>query len=293
MTTTGERVGRHIGVWHDLLQARPRQYWVEAAGVQTRVLEAGEGEPLVLIHGTGGHLEAYCRNLAELARSFRVITYDMVGHGLSEKPDRPYTTDYLAEHLIGLLDALDLDAAHVSGESLGGWVAAWAAAHFTDRVNRLILNTPGNILNKPEVMQKVKDSSLAAVRNPTYESVQARLEWLFHNPGFVTEELVELRRHIYTQPGFERAMENIVALQDWEIREPFAWSAEWCGRISAPTLLLWTDHDPTGGLDEAELLKQWIGGSELVVIAGAGHWPQWEKPDEFNQLHIDFLGGTA
>jgi 2-hydroxy-6-oxonona-2,4-dienedioate hydrolase len=181
----------------------------------------------------------------------------------------------------------------VSGESLGGWVAAWAAAHFTDRVNRLILNTPGNILNKPEVMQKVKDSSLAAVRNPTYESVQARLEWLFHNPGFVTEELVELRRHIYTQPGFERAMENIVALQDWEIREPFAWSAEWCGRISAPTLLLWTDHDPTGGLDEAELLKQWIEGSELVVIAGAGHWPQWEKPDEFNQLHIDFLGGTA
>lgn len=293
MTVTGERVQPHIGVWHDLLQARPRQYWVEAAGVQTRVLEAGEGEPVVFVHGTGGHLEAYCRNLGPLSREFRVITYDMAGHGLSDKPDRPYTTDYLAEHLVGLLDALELPSAHVSGESLGGWVAAWAAAHFSDRVERLILNTPGNIRNKPEVMQKVKDSSLAAVRNPTEKSVRARLAWLFHDPSFVTEELVAIRRLIYTQPGFERAMENIVALQDWEIREPFAWGPDWCGRITAPTLLLWTDHDPTGGLDEADLLKEWIPGSELKVIAGAGHWPQWEKPDEFNQVHIDFLGGVA
>ncbi|MFB9727661.1 alpha/beta fold hydrolase [Haloechinothrix salitolerans] len=260
-----------------------------ANGVRTRVVEAGEGPPLVMVHGTGGHLEAYSRNVRDLSRHFHLILFDMVGHGYSEKPDRPYTIDVLSDHLIGVLDALEIERAHLSGESIGGWVAAWTAAHKPERVQRCVLNTPGNILNKPEVMKRVKESSLTAVREATPENVRSRLEWLFHDKSFVTEELVEIRRSIYTQPGFERAMENIVAVQNWEIREPFAWGPEWCGRIAAPTLLLWTDNDPTGGLDEAELLLKWIPDSRLHVIGDAGHWPQWEKPDEFNDIHLKFL----
>jgi 2-hydroxy-6-oxonona-2,4-dienedioate hydrolase len=115
------------------------------------------------------------------------------------------------------------------------------------------------------------------------------LEWLFYDKEFVTDELVEIRFRIYTQPEFNRAVENIVVLQDWEVRKQYAWDPSWCGRIQAPTLLLWTDHDPTGGLDEAELLLRWIPGSQLYVIRGAGHWPQWEKPEEFNKVHRKFL----
>jgi 2-hydroxy-6-oxonona-2,4-dienedioate hydrolase len=281
-----------ITIWGELIGLPIRQYYVNAGGIQTRVLEGGTGAPLVFIHGTGGHLEAYARNFAGLIPHFRVITYDMAGHGYSEKPDRPYTIDFLVYHLIGLLDALGLEQAHLSGESLGGWVAAWAAAHYPQRVDRLILNTPGNITNKPEVMQQVKESSLRAVREASYESVRARLEWLFYDKRLVTDELVAIRYRIYTQPGFERAMEHIVAMQNWEIRKHYAWNPEWCGKISAPTLLLWTDHDPTGGLDEAELLLQWIRGSRLHVIRDAGHWPQWEKPEEFNDVHCRFLLGT-
>lgn len=279
----------HVSIWSDLVGVPLRHRHVEAAGIRTRVLEAGDGPPLVFVHGTGGHLEAYTRNFHGLAERFRMITYDMAGHGFSDKPDRPYTIDFLSDHLVGLLDALEIDAAHLSGESLGGWVAAWTAAHHPSRVRRLVLNTPGNIANKPAVMEKVKASSLRAVREPTPENVRSRLEWLFHDSSFVTDELVALRRRIYTQPGFERAMEHIVAVQDPEIREAYKWGPEWCGRIAAPTLLLWTDHDPTGGLDEADLLKQWIPGSELHVIEGAGHWPQWERPDEFADVHVDFL----
>lgn len=279
----------HVSIWDDLVGVTFRQHYVDAAGVRTRVVEAGEGPALVFVHGTGGHLEAYSRNLAALSADFHVVLYDMAGHGFSEKPDRPYTIDYLSGHLVGLLDALGIDRAHLSGESLGGWVAAWTAAHDDDRVERLVLNTPGNIANKPEVMAKVKNSSLQAVREPTEANVRARLEWLFYDTSFVTEELVHLRRRIYTQPGFERAMENIVAVQDPEVREAYKWGPGWCGRIEAPTLLLWTDHDPTGGLDEADLLKEWIPGSELHVIEGAGHWPQWECPDEFADVHVDFL----
>jgi 2-hydroxy-6-oxonona-2,4-dienedioate hydrolase len=279
----------HASVWAELADVEFSQRYVDAGGIRTRVLEAGSGEPLVLVHGTGGHLEAYARNIGDLAESFHLVVYDMAGHGRSEKPDRPYTIDFLSDHLVAVLDALGLEQAHLSGESLGGWVTAWTAAHAPSRVQRLILNTPGNIANKPETMAKVKESSLQAAREPSDENIRARLAWLFHDKSFVSDELVALRKAIYSQEGFARAMEHIVAVQDPEIRAPFVWGPAWCGRIQAPTLLLWTDNDPTGGLDEAELLLEWIPGSRLEVIEGAGHWPQWEKPEEFVRVHRDFL----
>jgi 2-hydroxy-6-oxonona-2,4-dienedioate hydrolase len=282
-------MGERVTIWQELVGVPLKQGYVEALGVRTRYLEAGEGTPLIFVHGTGGHLEAYARNFRGLSSHFRVIAYDMAGHGLSDKPDRPYTIDFLSEHLLAFMNALGLERAHLSGESLGGWVVAWTAAHHPERVNRLILNTPGNITNKPEVMQRVKESTLKAVKEASRENVRARLEWLFYDKEFVTDELVEIRFRIYTQPEFNRAVENIVVLQDWEVRKQYAWDPSWCGRIQAPTLLLWTDHDPTGGLDEAELLLRWIPGSQLYVIRGAGHWPQWEKPEEFNKVHRKFL----
>jgi 2-hydroxy-6-oxonona-2,4-dienedioate hydrolase len=285
--------GTHISIWGDLFGVELRQRYVDAAGIRTRVLEAGSGPALVMVHGTGGHLEAYARNVRALAEHFHVVLYDMVGHGLSDKPDRPYLIDYLSDHLLNVMDALGIERASLSGESLGGWVAAWTAAHAPERVSGLVLNTPGNITNKPEVMATVRDSSLKAVRDASPESVRARVAWLFHDPRQVTDELVALRLAIYRQPGFERAMENIVAVQDWKHREPFIWSPDWCGQISVPTLLLWTDHDPTGTVEEAELLREWIPGAQLEVIEDAGHWPQWEKPDEFHRAHLRFLGGTT
>lgn len=112
---------------------------------------------------------------------------------------------------------------------------------------------------------------------------------LFYDKALVTDELVETRLRIYTQPGFDRAVEHIVALQDPEIRQRYAWGEAWCPRITSPTLLLWTDHDPTGTVEEARLLKTWIPGSQLELIAGAGRLPQWEQAETFNTVHRKFL----
>jgi 2-hydroxy-6-oxonona-2,4-dienedioate hydrolase len=279
----------HISIWAELADVDHELRHVSVGGVRTRVLWAGDGPDLVLLHGTGGHLEAYARDIAGLAEHFRVTVYDMVGHGWSDLPDRPYTTDVLSDHLVGLLDALGIEQAHLSGESLGGWVTAWTAAHHPDRVDRLVLNTPGNIANKPAVMQRMRDSTLAAVRTPDDATVRRRVEFLFHDKSQVTDELVNLRRQVYSRPGFVRAIENTLVLQDPVVRADFAWSPQWVGKIMAPTLLLWTDHDPTGGLDEANMLLDWLPDAELRVIAGAGHWPQWEARDEFLAEHRRFL----
>jgi len=282
---------KHLTIWLELMGVPLQLRWVSAGGVRTRYLEAGDGPPLILLHGTGGHLEAYARNIKGLSQDFRVFAYDFVGHGFSDKPDRPYTLEAYTDQLLALLDAWGLERVHLSGESLGGWVAAWFAAHHPERVERLILNTPGNVTSKPEVMARIRSLSLKAVQEASYQTVRERLEFLFHDKSLVTDELVRIRLAIYTQPGFFRAMENILVLQDPEVRRRYAWDPEWCGRIRAPTLIIWTSHDPTGTLEEGKLLQSWIPGSQLVFIEGAGHWPQWEKPEEFYRLHKEFLLG--
>ena len=284
----------HLSIWGELADVEHELRHVDVGGVRTRVLRAGTSGPdLVLLHGTGGHLEAYARDVAGLAEDFRVTLYDMVGHGWSDLPDRPYTTDVLSDHLVGLMDALDIGTAHLSGESLGGWVAAWTAAHHPERVDRLVLNTPGNIANKPEVMVRLRESTMAAVLDPGHDVVRRRVEFLFHHKEMVTDELVGLRRAVYSRPGFVRAITNTLVLQDPAVRKDFAWDPAWVGRIVAPTLLLWTDHDPTGGLDEAALLLTWLPRARLHVIEDAGHWPQWEKPEEYLRVHRDFLLSEA
>jgi 2-hydroxy-6-oxonona-2,4-dienedioate hydrolase len=283
----------HISIWGELATVDHELRHVDLDGVRTRVLRAGHGPDLVLLHGTGGHLEAYARDIAGLARDFRVTAYDMVGHGWSDTPDRPYTIDVLSDHLVGLLDALGIGRAHLSGESLGGWVVAWTAAHHPARVDRLVLNTPGNIANKPEVMARMRDSTMAAVLDPSEQTVRRRVEFLFHHKEMVTDELVNLRRAVYRRPGFVQAITNTLVLQDPLVRKDFAWEPGWVGKIEAPTLLLWTEHDPTGGLDEAEMLLGWLTDARLHVIADAGHWPQWEKVDEYLSVHREFLGAPA
>jgi 2-hydroxy-6-oxonona-2,4-dienedioate hydrolase len=280
-----------LALWPMLNAAGHGLTYVDAGGVRTRVLEAGVGPPLVLMHGTGGHLEAYLRNISELARDFRVIAFDFVGHGYSAAPDEPYTIQTYSDHLLALLDALGIEQAHLSGESLGGWVAAWFAAAHPERVDRLVLVCPGNITMKLETMEKLRESTRNAVLNASPETVRARLEWLFYqeNRHLVTDELVAVRLAIYSRPEARGSIDNVLVLQDPDVRRRYTWTEEWCSRIEAETLIFWTEHDPTGPPSEGDLLHGWIPGSELVVLPGAGHWPQWERPEDFNRIHREFL----
>ena len=153
----------------------------------------------------------------------------------------------------------------------------------------MVLNTPGNVNNKPEVMAKLKESTVKAVVEANYENVKTRLEWLMYDKSQVTDELIEARYNIYTRPEYQEAVYNIVCLQDLEVREQYSWDPSWCGKINVPTLLAWTDHDPTSTVEEGKPLQDMIPNSEFAVIKDAGHWPQWEKPEEFNSLLTNFL----
>ena len=282
-----------MSLWPEMATGEFALKTIDAGGVRTRYLEAGKKDApaIVFVHGTGGHLETFNRNVFEHAKHFRVLALDMVGHGFSDKPDHPYEIRHYVEHLDNFLTAVGVARAHLHGESLGGWIVAQYAIDHPERVNRLVLNTAGGLNTDEQVMQRVYNNTMNAVRNASAETVRKRLEWLVHDPAEIPDDLVELRLAIYTQPGFERSMENILCLQNMEIRMRNVLTDESLSGIRSSTLVIWTEHDPTAPIATGERFAKAIPDARLVVMEGCAHWPQWEKTEVFNKLHIDFLLG--
>ncbi len=283
----------HPSLWQDLRATSFSQGWFDARGLRTRYLHSGERSlpPLILLHGVGGHAEAYARNLDAHGRVFDTWSIDMIGHGWSDKPDHPYEVRHYVDHLLRFMDAQGWERAHVSGESLGGWVAARLAADHPDRVNRVVLNTAGGSRAEPAVMARIKSLSTQAAEDPSWDFIKARVEWLMKDKRDATTDIVACRQAIYAQPGFKRAMANAMVLQDPEIRERNLMRPEDYGRIQAPTLVLWTSDDPTAPPEEGRRIADMVPGSTFVVMPDCGHWPQWEDVDNFNRIHIGFLQG--
>lgn len=283
----------HASVWTDLTRVPFSQGYLDAGGIRTRYLSAGEpGKPLLLlIHGTGGHAEAYTRNLAAHGEHFLTYAIDLVGHGWSDKPAIGYEIKDYADHVLKVLDALGHEKAYISGESLGGWVAAYIAIHHPERVEKVVLNTAGGWTAFPEVMERIKKLSMEAVRDPNPERIRSRLEFLMHDKSKVHDDLVEVRRAIYAQPGFAETMERILCLQEMEIRKRNMFTPEDSARIKAPALVLWTSHDPTATPEEGQKIADAIPNAQFVVMNECGHWPQFEDAETFNKIHLDFLLG--
>jgi 2-hydroxy-6-oxonona-2,4-dienedioate hydrolase len=276
-------------IWTDLNRTALALTYVDVGPWRTRVLDAGTGTPLVFMHGSGGHVEAYARNVAPLAQHHRVVAFDAPGHGWTTTADHDLEIDEYVEHLLGLLDALGVDRTDLSGESLGGWTAMRFAARHPDRVRRLVLNTPGGTLASEEVMERIRRLSQEAADSPTQELIRRRLEWLMADPASVTDELVRTRREIYARPGFAKSMSHILCLQQLDVRRRNMIRDEELEAITAPTLVVWTSHDPSGPAHAGQYIAGKIPDSRFELIDEAGHWPQWEQADAFNALVHDFL----
>ena len=278
-------------VWSDLQGVPFEQGYLNAEGVRTRYLRAGDPDQpvLVLLHGSGGHAEAYVRNLASHAEHFWTWSIDMLGHGYTDKPGHPLEIPHYVKHLMAVVRTIGADRIKLSGESLGGWVAARAAIDHPDVIERLVLNTAGGSQADPAVMKRIISLSMAAAEDPAWETVQARIKWLMADKSKDYDDLVASRQRIYRQPEFASAMRDIMALQDPDIRARNLLGPAEYGSIVAPTMVLWTSDDPTADVPEGRRIASMIPGARFEVMPGCGHWPQYEDAKTFNRLHLDFL----
>ncbi len=287
-----------MSFWLDLLGAEVRFH--DAGGWRTRSIEAGEGEHVVLMGGLTGHAEGFASNVLPLAeRGFRVHAIDALGHGLTDRPtDVTYHAPVFTEHLIRFLDAIGADRAHLVGQSLGGWTALWTALHHPDRVGRIVSVTGAGLLppagdrvaESRQVHQRVQDVTKRATTAPTLESVRTRLEWLMADPKTVTDELVDVRHHYYTLPGGEAGLAKVVAEQPGEDNRAHLLGEAELRRIAHPTLVLWSDRNPTTPAEVGEWAAGVLPAGRFALIEDAGHWPMFEQPERFNRVVGDFLG---
>jgi 2-hydroxy-6-oxonona-2,4-dienedioate hydrolase len=286
----------------DLLGTETRFY--DTGNYRTRVLEVSNDRvPLLLLHGGGGHAEAFARNLNRLSAVARPIAPDFIWHGLSSKPKfwpndpkaRKNWLTQFTDQVLELMDHLRLDKAVIEGESLGGWIALDMAINHPERTKGIVLNTswgikldPAKVKSVAGDLESLRQISVTALNNPTYESIRKRMEWLMPVGG-VTEEIIHARQAIWSRPDTRQALTEYYEHLFSDRISEFLFDEAQIRKVGVPTQVLWTDHNPFEGVDAAERLHELIRGSRLAVMKNAGHWPQWEQPEVHDRIVMDFI----
>ncbi len=263
-------------------------------GHRIAYLDEGQGQPVILIHGFGGSMWQWEYQQA-LSAHLRVITPDLLGSGLSDKPNIAYRPDQMLEAFIGFMDALDVQQAVLVGNSMGAGLAAGTALTYPTRVSKLVLidGLPDHVLDKLKspTMRRALESSA-----PSW--VVSFGNWLFG--GFVMESVLKelvYDHSLLTPAVLERSNRNrrrpgaIGPMMTARDNVPL-WEAGFATRLAEirqPTLILWGEEDRVFPVAVGEELQRTIPGSRFIRVPKAGHIPQWEQPAFSNEAMIEFI----
>jgi pimeloyl-ACP methyl ester carboxylesterase len=255
---------------------------------------AGAGSPVILLHGFGGQIWVWEKQVSALSRHHRLYIPDLLGYGYSDRPKVDYTPAFFIDSIRQLLDHLGLQRASLIGNSMGGGIAwAFALTH-PARVEKLVL------------IDSVPPDALSAVRNPSFRwflairnvpilpylavslhtrgMLRATLKEMVFDDRLITDAVVERQYKIDRIEGAARVMTATVRRVE-EVRR----YANDLSTLSTPTLIIWGDQDEVFPLPVGQALHASIKGSELLVIKGSGHMPMWEHPVETNRAILEFL----
>jgi 3-oxoadipate enol-lactonase len=260
---------------------------VDVAGGELHVEEHGAGFPLLLIQGLGYAVWAWRFQLPAFAQHWRTIAFDNRGSGRSLKPRGPYTIEQLADDAAAVLDALEIDRAHVLGLSMGGYIAQTLALHRPELVRSLVLcgTGPGKPTHEP-IPAATLDRWLANAHLPPAEYARATM-YLSFAPGWA-----EANRNLY---------DELLAARLEFPTPPEAWEAQYAAcvrfveqgapveQIGVPTLVVHGDADNVVPVSNGRALARRIPQAELVELPGRGHLALMEDPTRFNAAVINFL----
>ena len=258
-------------------------------GIDIHYREAGEGFPVVLVHGFTGNSRNWALTVPALRERFRTLSVDLRGHGLSAKPtgEGDYTADLMASDVRALLGQLGISECYLVGHSMGGMVAQTFILAHPEIVRALVLvdtaaELPKTVLQAERVRERERLIEIAR----KYGMGAAFDEQLRLNP---------MRERLEANPAFVRTwreqflMTSVDAYVHWEhglARRPSLLRD--LGVVRAPTLIICGDVDEPF-IEPSQQMHQAILGSELAMITGAGHSPQLEAHEKFNEILTGFL----
>jgi pimeloyl-ACP methyl ester carboxylesterase len=258
-------------------------------------LDVGTGPPVILIHGFGGSMWQWEHQQHALAQDFRVLTLDLPGSGLSDKPDIEYRPDQLVRFFVGFMDAANIPEATLVGNSMGAGLAIGMALEHPTRVSKLVLigGLPQQILLKltsPSIKRALESrapSWVVSFGNWLFGGLMTEsiLRELVYDPSLLTPAVIERSNRNRRRPGILRPiMAARNALPLWETG--FATRLH---SLTHSTMIIWGAQDRVFPPSVGEELHRTIPGSQLLTIPDAGHLPQWEQPDLVNSILIAYI----
>jgi len=250
----------------------------------------GEGEPLLMIMGLGGHILDWGWVLPEkLAEVRQVIVFDNRGAGRSDQPVGPYSIAEMANDTVGLLASLGIERADVFGVSMGGMIAQEMAVRHPERINRLILGatSPGGdaqILAPPEVQAYLEPRLDLTLHEALWWSVPAGFpqEFIDGHPDIVERKV---QANMAYPSSLEAYRAQLAAYRAFEIGDRIS-------EIRAPTLVMAGDSDILIPPENGRILAEKIPGAEFRSIEGAGHLFWISHPNETYSAVAEFLEGN-
>lgn len=260
----------------------------DANGIKTNYLEAGQGDPVVLIHGSGPGVTSYANwrlVLPALAENFRVLAPDMVGFGFSERPANiKYGVQTWADQVVGLMDTLELPTAHMVGNSFGGAIALRIATQHPDRVGKLVLmGSMGVPFPITEGLDRVWGYE------PSFENMRKVLDVFAYSRDLVNDELAEVRYRGSIQPGFQESFAAMFPAPRQRWVEAMCTPEDDIRRLPHRTLIVHGREDQVIPVQTSLRLEELIDNADLSVFSHCGHWSMIERTADFNRSVSEFF----
>lgn len=260
----------------------------DANGIKTNYLEAGKGDPVVLIHGSGPGVTSYANwrlVLPAVAENFRVVAPDMVGFGFSERPANvEYGVQTWADQVVGLMDTLELPTAHMVGNSFGGAIALRIATQHPDRVGRLVLmGSMGVPFPITEGLERVWGYE------PSFENMRKVLDVFAYSRDLVNDELAEVRYRGSIQPGFQESFAAMFPAPRQRWVEAMCTPEDDIRRLPHRTLIVHGREDQVIPVQTSLRLMELIDNADLSVFSHCGHWSMIERTKDFNRSVSEFF----
>lgn len=258
--------------------------------------EAGEGEPLIMLHGSGPGVSAWSNfqhNLPVFAERFRAVMPDLPGFGGTDLPELDEIYPVVAARwLARLMDQLSVESAAFVGNSMGGAVAAELARLSPERVRRMAIMGPGGLsvgmfaAEPSEGFRRLFEF----LEEPTRERMIAWVRTMVYDQQRVTDDLIDERMRNATADGvLERTRAIFGSMFDPARREKYTPLWTQAATIATPTLLVWGRDDRMLPYDQAHFANRWMPDVELHTFARCGHWAQVERKSDFERVVTEFL----
>jgi pimeloyl-ACP methyl ester carboxylesterase len=275
----------------------PRSNSVVANGLRTFYLEAGEGPPVLLLHGLGATNASFLPTLWDLAQDHRVLAPDLPGFGDTDKPIRRYDSPFFARWARAFMDQTGIQRADVVGNSMGGRVAIELGLEAPERVDRLVLLAPSPaFIRRRQFVRIVRllRPELAVVRLPMrHRSVVWGIKRLFSRPERLPDPWYLAAADEFLRV-FARARARIAffsAARQIYLEEPFGDVGFWerLPSLRVPSLFVWGERDRLVPSKFARHVERALPAATSVILQDCGHVPQYELPDRTHGLMREFM----